>query len=68
MPTATPPLGLCGSGLLQLLAQMYLCRIMDMRGKIIPREHPRIIQTDEGLGYVVARPRCRPGRAGHRGQ
>jgi hypothetical protein len=56
MPKArTPkPLGLCGSGLLQLLAQMYLSRAMDMRGKIIPSDHPRIIQTDEGLGYVVA--------------
>jgi uncharacterized 2Fe-2S/4Fe-4S cluster protein (DUF4445 family) len=57
-----PPKGLCGSGLLQLLAQMYLCRVMDMRGKIIPREHPRIIQTDEGLGYVVAM-RIRAARA-----
>lgn len=51
-----PPVkGLCGSGLLQLLAQMYLARVMDMRGKIIVPEHPRVMQTDEGLGYAVAR-------------
>ena len=46
--------GLCGSGLLQLLAQLYLTRAMDMRGKLLVREHPRMVQTDEGLGYVVA--------------
>jgi uncharacterized 2Fe-2S/4Fe-4S cluster protein (DUF4445 family) len=48
-----PPKGLCGSGLLQLLAQLYLTQAMDMRGKFILRDHPRIVQTDEGLGYVV---------------
>ncbi len=48
-----PPKGLCGSGLLQLLAQLYLTRAMDMRGKFILRHHPRIVETDEGLGYVV---------------
>ena len=48
------PKGLCGSGLLQLLAQLYLTRIMDMRGKFLVRDHPRIVQTDEGLGYMVA--------------
>lgn len=48
------PKGLCGSGLLQLLAQLYLSRAMDMRGKFLVNDHPRIVQTDEGLGYVVA--------------
>lgn len=47
--------GLCGSGLLQLLAQLYLSQAMDMRGKFLLREHPRMVQTDEGLGYVVAK-------------
>ncbi len=48
------PLGLCGSGVLQLLAQMYLTRVMDMRGRIVLTGHPRVVETDEGLGYVVA--------------
>jgi uncharacterized 2Fe-2S/4Fe-4S cluster protein (DUF4445 family) len=47
------PKGLCGSGLLQLLAQLYLSRAMDMRGKFSERAHPCIIPTDEGLAYVV---------------
>ncbi|MFH1059241.1 MAG: ASKHA domain-containing protein, partial [Pseudomonadota bacterium] len=46
------PKGLCGSGLLQLMAQLYLARIMDMRGKLDPAD-PRVIPTDEGLGFTV---------------
>lgn len=50
---STPaPKGLCGSGLLQLLAQLYLARIMDMRGKLDPGQ-PRVVPTDEGLGFTV---------------
>ncbi|MCB2228057.1 MAG: DUF4445 domain-containing protein [Desulfarculaceae bacterium] len=48
------PKGLCGSGLLQLLAQLYLTRTMDMRGKFRIHEHPRIFESDEGWAYIVA--------------
>jgi uncharacterized 2Fe-2S/4Fe-4S cluster protein (DUF4445 family) len=51
---ALKPKGLCGSGLLDLLAQLYLTGIMDMRGKYVLCDHKRIVETDEGLGYVVA--------------
>ena len=51
----TPPAkGLCGSGLLSLVAQMYLCRIIDLRGRFILKDHPRMVMTDEGPGYVAA--------------
>ncbi|MBU1274420.1 MAG: DUF4445 domain-containing protein [Proteobacteria bacterium] len=50
------PKGLCGSGLLQLLAQLYLTRIMDMRGKFRVHGHPRIFESEEGWAYVVATP------------
>ncbi|MBI4800455.1 MAG: DUF4445 domain-containing protein [Desulfarculus sp.] len=47
------PKGLCGSGLLQLLAQLYLTRIMDMRGKLVA-EDERIVPTEyEGQAFVV---------------
>lgn len=47
--------GLCGSGLLQLLAQMYLTRIMDMRGKLILEDHPRVFVDEDGVkNYMVA--------------
>ncbi|MCW5212778.1 DUF4445 domain-containing protein [Desulfobulbus sp. TB] len=29
-----PPLGLCGSGLIDLVAELYLARIVDLRGKL----------------------------------
>lgn len=51
---AVPPKGLCGSGLLQLLAQLYLTRLMDMRGKFRTHEHPRIFESEEGWAYIVA--------------
>ncbi|MEW5912525.1 MAG: ASKHA domain-containing protein [Thermodesulfobacteriota bacterium] len=47
------PKGLCGSGLLQLLAQLYLTRTMDMRGKFRVHQHPRIFESDEGWAYIV---------------
>ncbi|RJX29104.1 MAG: DUF4445 domain-containing protein [Desulfarculus sp.] len=48
------PKGLCGSGLLQLLAQLYLTRAMDMRGKFRLHSHPRIFKSEEGWAYIVA--------------
>ncbi len=48
------PKGLCGSGLLQLLAQLYLTRVMDMRGKFRLHEHPRVFESEEGWAYIVA--------------
>jgi uncharacterized 2Fe-2S/4Fe-4S cluster protein (DUF4445 family) len=48
------PQGLCGSGLLQLLAQLYLTRIIDMRGNFRLHDHPRIFEGDEGWAYIVA--------------
>lgn len=51
---AQRPKGLCGSGLLQLLAQLYLTRIMDMRGKFRLHEHPRVFESEEGWAYIVA--------------
>ncbi len=47
------PIGLCGSGLLQLLAQLYLTRAMDMRGKFIMGDHPRLVRGEEAPGYLV---------------
>jgi len=52
---STPrPKGLCGSGLLQLLAQLYLTRAMDMRGRFRVHDHPRIFESEEGWAYIVA--------------
>lgn len=51
---AIKPKGLCGSGLLQLLAQLYLTRLMDMRGRFRTYDHPRVFKSEEGWAYIVA--------------
>ena len=52
----TPAKGICGSGVIDLVAGLYLARIIDIRGKLRPRQKQaagRIIEQDNGLAYVV---------------
>jgi uncharacterized 2Fe-2S/4Fe-4S cluster protein (DUF4445 family) len=51
-----PPRGICGSGVIDLVAGLYLARIIDIRGKFRPGQPQaagRIIEQDDGLAYVV---------------
>ena len=49
------PQGICGSGIIDLVACFYLCRIIDIRGKFQKKICPeRFIDTADGLGFVVA--------------
>ncbi|MBI5558572.1 MAG: DUF4445 domain-containing protein [Deltaproteobacteria bacterium] len=51
------PLGLCGSGIIDLVACLYLARIIDIRGKFRQERCPdRFVETGEGLAFVVAAP------------
>jgi uncharacterized 2Fe-2S/4Fe-4S cluster protein (DUF4445 family) len=49
------PRGICGSGLIDLMAELFTARIVDVRGKfVLPSRSPRV-RLREGLpGYVVA--------------
>ena len=47
-----PPVGLCGSGILDAIAQLRLTGVMDRLGKIKP--HPRTRQGEKGAEFVVA--------------
>jgi len=50
-----PPRGICGSGLIDLLAEMYLSGIVDYRGRLTLSETDgRWTRTDEGAAFVVA--------------
>jgi len=50
-----PPVGLCGSGLLALLAELFLTGIIDKGGNFhTSLSTPRVRQGDHGLEYVVA--------------
>ncbi len=50
------PLGLCGSGLIDLVAQMFLAGLIDKKGRIQKTGSKRIRSSEEGLAYVLAEP------------
>jgi len=53
--TTAPPIGICGSGLIDLAAQLFLAGMIDIRGKLIPSEcGDRLIRQDEIPHLIVA--------------
>jgi uncharacterized 2Fe-2S/4Fe-4S cluster protein (DUF4445 family) len=49
------PRGICGSGILDCLAEMFLTGIIDQRGKIRQDiSHPRLRKGEDGWEYVIA--------------
>jgi uncharacterized 2Fe-2S/4Fe-4S cluster protein (DUF4445 family) len=46
-----PPAGLCGSGILDALAQLYLAGVVDATGRM--GEHPRVRETDGLREFVL---------------
>ncbi len=51
-----PPVGICGSGLIDLAACLFLSGMLDIRGKLVPdRGDGRIVQR-EGLAHFVVVP------------
>jgi uncharacterized 2Fe-2S/4Fe-4S cluster protein (DUF4445 family) len=50
----TKPKGLCGSGLVDLLAELFIHGYIDRRGKFIEKNAgEKIIETDEGKGFLI---------------
>lgn len=49
-----PAIGICGSGIVDLLAEMLLSGWMDKQGKLIPGASERIIETDGQRAVVYA--------------
>jgi len=51
-----PARGICGSGVIDLVAGLYLARIIDIRGKFRPQQpqaEGRLLQQEDGLAYMV---------------
>ena len=47
--------GICGSGVIDLVAALYLARVIDIRGKFLVEPHrDKFIDTDEGVAFVLA--------------
>jgi uncharacterized 2Fe-2S/4Fe-4S cluster protein (DUF4445 family) len=49
----TKPKGICGSGLIDLTAEMFSVGILDFVGKMVPRSTPLVREGKWGLEYVV---------------
>lgn len=48
------PIGICGSGLIDIISELYSCGIIDSRGKFV-REGKRILRDEVGMGsYIIA--------------
>ncbi len=49
-----PPKGICGSGMIDLVAQLFLAGMLDIRGRLVPEAAPeRIYESDEGRRLVI---------------
>ncbi|MEE4264075.1 MAG: ASKHA domain-containing protein [Desulfobacteraceae bacterium] len=51
-----PPLGICGSGVIDLAAQLYLGGMLDMRGKFLPAECGSLLNEIDGLLHLTVVP------------
>jgi len=51
-----PPKGICGSGVIDLAAQLYLSGMIDMRGKLLPAVCGKRLKTIDGLMHLVVIP------------
>ena len=50
------PLGICGSGILDLCAEMFRTGLIDRAGQFVPRPGARFAETARGKAFVVAGP------------
>ena len=48
-----PPRGICGSGVIDLAAQLYLAGMIDIRGKFVPAECGRRLTEIDGLPHLT---------------
>jgi len=55
----TPPAGICGSGLIDLIAQMFLAGFVDKKGRIAASGSERVRSSGRGMEFVV-----HPGQGG----
>jgi uncharacterized 2Fe-2S/4Fe-4S cluster protein (DUF4445 family) len=51
-----PAVGMCGSGLIDLVAQLFLTGMIDMRGKLVPGACRDRLLTKEGIVHLVVVP------------
>lgn len=52
-----PPRGICGSGLIDLAAQLFLTGMIDIRGKFCPEVCGNRLETIEGVPHLILVPK-----------
>ncbi|MBW2208380.1 MAG: DUF4445 domain-containing protein [Deltaproteobacteria bacterium] len=52
----SPPVGICGSGLIDLVAQLYRLGMIDLRGKFVPARCGDHLREIEGMQHFVVVP------------
>jgi len=48
-----PPVGICGSGMIDLVAQLYLSGMIDVRGKYVPEKCSERMRTIDGIQHLL---------------
>lgn len=51
-----PPRGICGSGLIDLAAQMFLAEMIDIRGKFVPSNCDERLKEIDGIYHIMIVP------------
>lgn len=49
------PMGICGSGMIDAISEMFLTGVIDQKGKFVKGKTDRIRQGEEGLEFVLYR-------------
>ena len=49
----SPPKGICGSGIIDVTAEMFKVGILDFVGKLVPGKTPLVREGRQGLEYVI---------------
>lgn len=57
-----PPVGICGSGVLDALAQLYLVGVLDQGGRMM-QNHPRMRSSHDNLEFVLVSEEERNGQS-----
>ncbi len=52
-----PPRGMCGSGIIDLAAHLFLSGMIDIRGKFVPEKCGHRLKTQDDILYIVVVPK-----------
>ena len=51
-----PPKGICGSGIIDLAAHLFLSGMLDIRGKLVPEKCGENLTTIDGMDHIIVVP------------